>query len=504
MAFRITTFPMLALIATGRPGGEEVVNIGIKPTAMLVLLVAAGRHGISRRHIRDLLWEGASDANASNSLRQSVFRVRRAIGADGLTDVGGRLFLNAPMTVDIFETEQRIDSGRVGEAFELSSGPFGATLDVAGTALQFWIRDLRARVERRLLDALNREWAEAVRGPAPGLFAPLLGRARQVLGDVPELLWLQLEVAATLADGGTFEQVAGRLAALSARAHGHGRDEVATRTQTLRLRLQARIGGDRPIGVPIHADALGALEDAWRRAREGRSSVVCLIGESGTGRSWLLREVTRRCLSEGGRTVPLVALASSAGVPSASLRDLTVALTGYRGAAGVHPDFSDTIGRLHEGVLAPPSDAVPAVHDLLTAVAVEGPLLVTLDDAHHYDVRVLARLLRRLREAPVPGLLVVPVLQTGAGVDETPSIAIGRAEPEGIRTLLSAMARLPRAEWVTPVVESLHRASGGRPGRAAQLVVRLHRAGHLRVVDDCWNLTSTLSETLSALALSAA
>jgi hypothetical protein len=181
-----------------------------------------------------------------------------------------------------------------------------------------------------------------------------------------------------------------------------------------------------------------------------------------------------------------------------------VALKGYRGAAGVHPEFSDTIDRLHEGVLSPPSDAIAAVLDLLTAVAVEGPLLVTLDDAHHYDVRVLTRLLRTLREAPVAGLLVVPVLHTATGLEETPSIAIGRTGPDGICALLGAMARLPRAEWVTPLVESLHRASEGRPGPAAQAVVRLHEAGHLRVTDDRWTLASPLPPTLSALASSSA
>lgn len=170
----------------------------------------------------------------------------------------------------------------------------------------------------------------------------------------------------------------------------------------------------------------------------------------------------------------------------------------------MHPDFAETIDRLLEGVLSPPGDAIPAVHDLLTAVAVEGPLLVSLDDAHHYDARVLARLLRRLREVPIPGLLVVPVLPTAAGVEESARIEIGRTDQAGIRTLLGAMARLPRAEWVSPLIDAVHRASDGTPARAARLVVRLHETGHLRVVDDRWHLASALEEALSALRLTAA
>jgi len=501
MRFRIVTSPSLALLSTSDDGAEVVVPVGVKPTVLLVLLSAAGPQGISRRAVRNLLWEGSSEANASNSLRQSVFQIRRALGADHLRDVNGRLFLGAVVRVDLVDMERRLEAGRLSEALDVLGGPIGSALDVAGSGLKAWILELRTRLERRLLDALVRGWSDAARGPVPGLFAPILIRASQVLGDTPELLWMQLEVATTLRDGGAFDQLARRLDALD--SQGGGAAAITDRLRMLRQRMEAGEGG-RTIGEPIHPHALQALECAWRGARAGRASVVSIIGAPGTGRSWLLRELGRRCLADGGRTVPLVALASSAGIPSACLRDLTVALEWCRGAAGVLPDFSNTIDRLYEGVLHPPSDAVPAVHDLLTAVAAEGPLLVTLDDAHHYDVRVLARLLRTLRETPVAGLLVVPVLHTSAGLEETPSTGIGHVGPDGIRTLLGAMARLPRAEWVTPLVEALHRSSGGRPGPAAQAVVRLHDAGHLRVTDDRWILASPLWAVLSALTSTAA
>ena len=506
MGFRIRTTQTLTLSATRPNSGDVAVNVGTKPIVLLVLLAAAGAHGVSRRTVRDILWEGFSDANASNSLRQSIFRLRRALGADAIGDVGGRLILQTPIRVDLLDAEHLLGQGRVAEALEALGGPIGPTLDVAGPALQGWIRELRARVEHRLLDALTQGWADAARSPAPNLFSPTLAKAGQVLGDAPQLLWLQLEVAATLADVGAFEQVAQRLSVLGERGAADSTPlDIARRTAQWRARLQTRrTEGASTHAQPIHAHALHALEAAWQDALAGRSSLACLIGDAGTGRSWLLRGLARRCLAGGGRVVALVALDSASGITSACLRDLTVALQGHRGAAGVHPDFAETIDRLLEGVLSPPGDAIPAVHDLLTAVAVEGPLLVSLDDAHHYDARVLARLLRRLREVPIPGLLVVPVLPTAAGVEESARIEIGRTDQAGIRTLLGAMARLPRADWVSPLIDAVHRASDGTPARAARLVVRLHETGHLRVVDDRWHLASALEEALSALRLTAA
>ena len=90
MALRVTTTNRLALFDSGTAHPDVPVNIGLKPTVLLVLLAAAGPHGVARRAVRDLLWEGTSDANASNSLRQSIFRLRRALGAEALEDQIGR------------------------------------------------------------------------------------------------------------------------------------------------------------------------------------------------------------------------------------------------------------------------------------------------------------------------------------------------------------------------------------------------------------------------------
>lgn len=484
-------------------GQDVTVSLGAKPIVMVVVLAAAGPSGVSRRTIRDLLWPGTSDANASNSLRQALFRTRHLLGADAVRQVGGRLVLATPVPVDLLEAEALFGEGRLSEGLAKLTGPVGVSLDVAGDALRIWTRELRARIEHRLLDALSSGWNDAMRGPAPESLAPGLARARNAFGDLPDLLWMELELAARLGDAGHFEQVERQLAT---RAHGvRAPATVAQRITRHRHQLRDRLSaGLDAVGQPIHAAELRALEATWRAARAGTGSVVGLVGDTGTGRTWLLRELGRRCLADGARTVPLVALRSTSELPTACLRDLTVALRGYRGAAGMRPAFAAVIDRLNEGMLAPSQDAIPAVHDLMAAVAAEGPVLVSLDDAHRYDVRMLTRLLRQVQEVPVPGLLVVAVLRSDEQVRGIPCITVGRAGPEGIRALWGSMARLPRADWVPPLVELLHRVSDGRPGYASQAILQLYRDGHLQIVDDRWTLTSALPEALTALASTAA
>lgn len=213
-------------------------------------------------------------------------------------------------------------------------------------------------------------------------------------------------------------------------------------------------------------------------------------------------------LTSGRRVAQVTAEPNAARVPGASLHDITVALKGFRGAAGIQSTYGATITRLLEGTLTVPTDAEAAVYDLLGTAADEGALLLTLDDADRYEPRALMPLLRRLRQRGTPNLLVVVALADRPGawrpLAEAPQIHLSPSDADGLRTLLGAMARLPWAEWVDPLISTLHQASGGSPGTVTALVVRLHDAGHLRIADDRWILGSPLEVTLSALRSAAA
>lgn len=484
---------------------RKAIKLGDKPTVLLVLLVASGEAGLSRRSARDLLWESSSPANASNSLRQAVFRLRRALGQEAIEDVGGRLRLRVPVRVDLFDIEASLDLGAVADALERLTAPIGGVLDLGGSALRGWTLDLRQRIERRLVDGVARLWEAMRAGPAPERIDPVLARAQSLLRHREELHWVALDVAATLGQPHLFERHvealwSGRAGQVTLAAGTALTTRIATLREQLARTVRAQAGAALPT---IHEDAMGRLDRHWTQARTGAGSLVFVTGARGAGRSWLLREFARRVLTSGSRVAQVTAEPNAARVPGASLHDITVALKGFRGAAGIQPAYTATIARLLEGTLTVPADAEAAVYDLLGTVADEGAVLVTLDDAERYEPRALMPLLRRLRQRGTPNLLVVVALADEPGAwrppADTPQIQLAPSDAAGLRILLGAMARLPQAEWVEPLLSALHQTSGGSPGTATALVVCLHDAGHLRIADDRWILGSPLETTLSAL-----
>ena len=500
---RIRTLGALQLLS---PAGD-VLAIGDKPCALLVLLASAGASGLPRKACRELLWEGASDANGSNSLRQAVFRVRRTLGAEALEDVGGNLFLRVPIAVDLAEVESLLHDNALPEALDRIAGPIGATLDLAGLSLRAWVSELRGRIERHIVHSLRQRWREARGGPAPERIQPLLSRARALVRDQDEVLWLQLELDACLGAVDAFNRHANELEAIHDRApRGDGGDPVQRRIATLRTEAAQRDRERaRPPAAPLHPEPLALLEQTWQRCRRTGQPPVWVDGAAGTGRTWLLREFARRIALDGGRTAMILADPAAQSAPSACLRDITVALQGLRGAAGVDPKYAATLQRLQEGALGVPAHATDAVRDILSAVCHDGPLAILVDDAHHYHASALPPLLRSVSDGTIRGLVVVIAARTDTHAIPAQAVHLhlGPTDHDGLRALLGGMARLPRADWVLPVVEALHAATGGVPGPAVEAIVHLHGDGLLSVEDDRWVLKTPLAEVQRRLSVPA-
>jgi hypothetical protein len=502
--FQLSTCSQLQLL---HPDGTPV-SVGDKPCALLALLAAAGPVGLARKTCRELLWEGATDANGSNSLRQSVFRLRRALGPTAIDDVGGRLVLRLPITIDLTEVETLLHAGQLTAALDQLPGPVALALDVAGPQLRAWVTDRRGVIERRIVHLLRERWHETREGPAPVLIEPALRHARAVLRDQEELLWIQLELDAILGSLPAFHRHVDELAAVHERTPPR-EDLGAVRRRLETLRSQAE-RADRarrvaPASV-LHAAPLTALERAWKSSRSAPHPVVWINGDGGAGRTWLLREFARRVGADGGRTGQVVADHSALGVPGAFLRDLAVTLKGMRGAAGLDPAYAETLHRIQHGVLDPPADAVEAVLDLITAICDEGPLVLLIDDGHRYDGAALPRLLRRLAGRTRAGLLMVVAVRSGSVEmpDGAMPLPLPPIDRDGVRVLLNGMARLPRTDWVDALIDALLTVSAGSPGRAVAEIVRLHADGALTVADDRWTLRAPLSEVLSRLRAAAA
>ena len=76
----LTTFGSLAIADDG--GAPPWLATRRRALAILALVAAHGRDGISRDQVMALLWPELDAAGARNNLKQTVFAIRHALGVD--------------------------------------------------------------------------------------------------------------------------------------------------------------------------------------------------------------------------------------------------------------------------------------------------------------------------------------------------------------------------------------------------------------------------------------
>src|SRR5678815_4386282 len=119
-----------------------------RPLALLALIAAAGPRGMTRERLIGLLWSDRDEAQARHVLAQSLYALRKDLGADELLLNGGALRLNpAVVTSDVQEFTAALDAGDRERAIALYHGPFldGFYLSEA-PEFERWVEEERARL----------------------------------------------------------------------------------------------------------------------------------------------------------------------------------------------------------------------------------------------------------------------------------------------------------------------------------------------------------------------
>ncbi len=203
-----------------------------------------------------------------------------------------------------------------------------------------------------------------------------------------------------------------------------------------------------------------AIDHLLAGARDGRSGVLALVGESGIGKTMLLEYAADA--AAGMRVLRARGIESEAEVPFAGLAEL------LRGALGALDQIPAPQATALGGALAlRPATAGDrfaigaATLSLLSASADEGPLALLVDDAHLLDDSSAQALLfaaRRLLADPIALVLAVregePSLLDGADLRTLRLGGLDRA---------AAAELLGRADVPDDVAGRLYRATGGNP-----------------------------------------
>ena len=128
-----------------------------KALALLGLLAAAGRRGISRDRVLAMLWPEASADRANHRLTQLLYSLRRDLGAPELFLGSADLRLNpVVLATDLDAFTAGLEAGEFDRAVAEYGGPFLDGFFLSGAPqFEHWVEEERARLAQRYSSALE-------------------------------------------------------------------------------------------------------------------------------------------------------------------------------------------------------------------------------------------------------------------------------------------------------------------------------------------------------------
>lgn len=176
---QLATFGGLRL--EGSQGALKGAAAQRRPLALLALLAVAGERGLGREKIATYLWPDSDDERARGSLKQTLYVLRRDVGADGLVLGSAVLRLNKQLVAcDCWEFEAALARGARAAAVALYAGPFLDGFYVPGAPdFERWTSETRADYEHRCREALE---ALAVEATALGNYGGAVELRRRLVG----------------------------------------------------------------------------------------------------------------------------------------------------------------------------------------------------------------------------------------------------------------------------------------------------------------------------------
>ena len=486
------------------PGGDLVRFRVRKHLALLAYLVSEPREPHRRDRLVDLLWPDARPAEGRHSLATALSVLRARLGP--------RTFETTRDTIRLVAPELDVDLDRLARG-EVLGDDQHPPLVVAGflegfeitraPEFMFWRDGMRARWLPPIRDALVLLLDRCRRH---GDFAAIEPHADRLLALDPlaeDAVRAKMEARAFAGD---------RVSAL--RIFRAWRDQLAEELDAapsallegmaLRLRhrgyLPAGSGQVPPVAAEQwrHHAFVGRthqyrkLYERWESTRDGAGRHGLVLGDSGLGKTTLLERLTMATGLEGAVSARVQCYEMEQQIPYAAVGGLVRVLLERPGAGGTSPEWLAELARMIPMValryrnLPPPRDTAgesarlrftEAVHELITAVAEENPVVLVVDDVHLADdasIAVLHLLMRRTQEqramvllaAREPELQGAPSARRLLEVMEPLGLEAVRLEPltpEEMGVVVEALAAGVQQVLPAPARAALLQAAAGVP-----------------------------------------
>jgi DNA-binding SARP family transcriptional activator len=152
---RLVTFGALALTRDGVPHTGPASQR--RRLALLALLAAAGKRGVSRDKLLGYLWPESEPESARHALHQSLHALRRSLEAEALFLGTASLQLNPEViSTDVAEFEDALERRAYERVVSLYGGPFLDGFYLEGVVeFERWVETERARRGREFSAALE-------------------------------------------------------------------------------------------------------------------------------------------------------------------------------------------------------------------------------------------------------------------------------------------------------------------------------------------------------------
>ncbi len=403
-----------------------------KVQALLAYLALTPGQAHPRDKLAALLWSDAPAEQARNSLRQTLFELRRALGTAGSTALrvgGDAVACDASMVETDVATFECLVAESVPSALEeaarLYRGDLLAGFRLAEAAFEDWLVSERERLRERALEALGRLLAhQRAADPDAAIQTALRLLALDPLQEAVHRVLMRLYLGLGRR-GAALRQYQACVDVLRRELDVEPEDETrALYREILRARGAASPAPPRAAVPPPawqrpeaalvgRARELTMLRQALEEARAGRGRGVLLLGEAGIGKSRLVEELSAEAQARGARVLLGRCHESEQILPFGPWADALGRGELARDAAlleRLHPvarvELTRLVPELAEPDLRLATDygdyrrLFEAVGDLLFHLAEGHPLVLVLEDLHWADelsLRLFCFVGRRVR-----------------------------------------------------------------------------------------------------------
>jgi DNA-binding SARP family transcriptional activator len=473
-----------------------------------------------REEVVDLLWRDVDEGKAKNAFRQALHRLRSALGDDLIPQDRERIKLvrSPRITIDLDQFEQASSAGRFDAALQLYSGDFLEDVSLGEPAFDHWAEQERTKLRvsfRQLLETA------VTRSSSTGDWPAAVAHSVRLLEAAPfEASAAQL-AATTLISAGRRVEAQELLRQFAQRLSSELGLPLPAELQSLAARIdrQSRVApnavsgaallGGGVVSLPFvgRAAELTQLMTLWRTTAADAGALALVEGESGIGKTRLVRELASHAKSLGPTSV-LVGSERAAGaqIPYGIFAEALRPLVRAKGTLGASrhllaeaarllpelrdemdlpavTDVDDDAGRIRffEGIAA-----------LIDAAAFEQPILFVLEDLHFIpqsSLDLLSYLVVRLLSSAV---MFVLTMRAGEASPASTKRLRGLAQssdagsaPHGSRAYLISLGAPTRRDLDEaaltaatalgirpPIIQRILERAGGSPANLVMLLSR--------------------------------